>query len=90
MTLTKIEGGKLAEALRKLQIEQDALNAVKQTGNEIDGEILKARRAISDTNAAELDQIDEIIRKNEELRVEIQNQTVVMDRVQDATKRFGS
>ena len=89
LTLTKIEGGKLAEALRKLKIEQEALNAVKQSGNEIDGEIVKARRAISDTNAAELDQIDAIMRANEALRIEIENQTVVMDRVQDATKRFG-
>jgi hypothetical protein len=89
LVLTKIEGGKLAEALRKLQIEQDALNAVKQSGFDIDGEIIKARRTISDTNAAELDQIDAIMRANEALRIEIENQTIVMDTVQDATKRFG-
>ena len=29
------------------------------------------------------------MRANEALRIEIENQTVVMDRVQDATKRFG-
>ena len=87
--LSKDEQLKLAEAIKKLQIENDALNEVKRTGNEIDGEILKAKRAISDANAVELEELEAIMRANEALRIEIENQTVVMDRVQDATKRFG-
>ena len=87
--LTELELSKLAQATKKLTIENEALNLVKQTGDELDGKILKAKRAISDANAVELEQIAEIMRANEALRVEIENQTVVMDTVQDATKRFG-
>ena len=72
--LSKDEQLKLQQAIKKLQIENEVLNEIKRTGNEIDGEILKAKRAISDTNAVELEQIAEIIRKNEALRVEIENQ----------------
>jgi len=88
--LTDVESAKLEEALRKLRIENEALNAVKLSGNEIDGQIIEARRAISDTQAAELDQIDEIIRKNEQLRISIENQKIVMDTVKNATIDFGN
>jgi len=88
--LEAAESRKLSSALEKEQILQQKLQEIKRTGNELDGEILAAKLAISGKNSEELDQLEEIMRSNYALNESLERQKEVYASVKGATEQFGN
>jgi len=88
--LEAAESRKLSSALEKEQILQQKLQEIKRTGNELDGEILAAKLAISGKNSEELDQLEQIMRSNYALNESLERQKEVYASVRGATEQFGN
>ena len=88
--LTAAESTKLSNALEKEQILQQKLQEIKRTGNELDGEILAAKLAISAKDNEQLDQLEQIMRSNHALNESLERQKEVYASVKGATEQFGN
>jgi len=88
--LEAAEARKLSSALEKEQILQQKLQEIKRTGNELDGEILAAKLAITSKQNEEVEQLGELIEANAIFAKELENQKIVMDTVKNATIDFGN
>ena len=87
--LTAAESRKLSDALEKEQILRQKLQEIKRTGNELDGEILAAKLAISAKDNEQLDQLEQIMRSNHALNESLERQKEVYSSVKGATEQFG-
>jgi len=88
--LEAAESRKLSSALEKEQILQQKLQEIKRTGNELAGEILAAKLAITSKQNEEVEQLGELIEANAIFAKELENQKIVMDTVKNATIDFGN
>jgi len=88
--LEAAESRKLSDAIEKEQILRQKLQEIKRTGNELDGEILAAKLAISAKDNEQLDQLEQIMRSNYALNESLERQKEVYASVKGATEQFGN